>query len=120
MKRYNPLNDDSYNLEIYNTSKTTAEVVQNDSKYVMTDLVLQAVIKDSKGTEVGTKEFEIKGILSPEASSFVGTLSPDEEQLRLNRLKLRRLRQQPLHPRELRIFSRSIRWKFQSDWGCSD
>ena len=33
MKRYNPLNDDSYNLEIYNTSKTTAEVVQNDSKH---------------------------------------------------------------------------------------
>ena len=33
MKRYNPLNDDSYNLEIYNTSKTTAEVVRNDSKH---------------------------------------------------------------------------------------
>ena len=33
MKRYNPLKDDSYNLEIYNTSKTTADVVRNDSKH---------------------------------------------------------------------------------------
>ena len=57
-------------------------MLQNDSKYVMTDLILEAVIKDSKGTVVGTKEFEITGILKPNSTSFVGTLNPDDATLK--------------------------------------
>jgi hypothetical protein len=58
-------------------------MLKNDSRYAMTDLVLEAVIKDSKGTVVGTKEFRISGILNPESSSFVGTLNPTDDALKV-------------------------------------
>jgi hypothetical protein len=57
-------------------------MLQNDSQYIMTDLILEAVIKDSKGTVVGTKEFEITGVLKPNSTSFVGTLNPDDATLK--------------------------------------
>lgn len=57
-------------------------MLNNDSQFVMTDLVLEAIIKDSRGTVVGTKEFEIAGILEPKGTSFVGTLNPDEKDVK--------------------------------------
>lgn len=50
----------------------------NDSKFEMTDLVLEAVIKDSKGSVVGREEFNIGGTLKPKSSTMVGMLQPAE------------------------------------------
>ncbi len=51
--------------------------MQNQSKYEMTDLVLLATIKDSKGNEVTTVEIPIDGIIPPLDRTMVGTLAPD-------------------------------------------
>jgi hypothetical protein len=62
-----------------NTTASFRFSLQNTSMYDMTDLVLEAVIKDSKGTEVGSREFAIEGIIPAESSTMVGTLPPPEE-----------------------------------------
>lgn len=58
---------------------TFSFLMQNSSMYPMTDLHLEVVIKDSKGTEVDTIEFEIEGVIPPNSSTMVGTLAPLEE-----------------------------------------
>ncbi len=51
--------------------------MQNQSKYPMTDLVLQATIKDSKGNEIEQVEIPIDGIIPPLDRTMVGTLGVD-------------------------------------------
>jgi len=69
-------------IEAGNNVTNFSFLMTNESQYEMADLVLEAVIKDSKGTVVGTKEFPIEGTLLPEKSTFVGTLSPDEKEVK--------------------------------------
>jgi hypothetical protein len=92
-EKYDPLyNPDQYVL-LQNASWLMIEaegndvtqfsfMLNNDSQFIMTDLVLEAIIKDSKGTVVGTKEFKIEGVLEPKSTSFVGTLNPDEKDVK--------------------------------------
>jgi hypothetical protein len=60
---------------------TFSFLIENTSMYPMTDLRLEAVIKDSKGTEVDAVEFAIEGEIPPERSTMVGTLSPPEDEV---------------------------------------
>ena len=65
-----------------NTTATFRFQLQNTSKFDMTDLKLQAVIKDSKGTEVSSVEFAIEGIIPKEGSTLVGTFPPSDEEVK--------------------------------------
>lgn len=62
-----------------NTTATFRFSLENTSMYDMTDLVLEATIKDSTGTEVGTKEFAIGGVIPADSNTMVGTLPPPED-----------------------------------------
>lgn len=58
--------------------------LQNESVYDMTDLVMVARIKDSKGQELEKVEFRIEGIVPAEGGTMVGTLTdPTTEARRL-------------------------------------
>lgn len=57
-----------FNLELVNTSKFDA-----------TDVVLVAIIKDGKGTELEQVEIPIEGIVPLNSQSMVGTLAPPED-----------------------------------------
>lgn len=52
----------------------------NSSKYTMTDIVLQATLKDAKGAEIDTIEFSIEGEIPGERGTMVGTLKPPEDE----------------------------------------
>lgn len=52
----------------------------NKSKYTMTDIVLQATLKDAKGSEIDTIEFAIEGEIPAEKGTMVGTLKPPEDE----------------------------------------
>jgi hypothetical protein len=52
-------------------------MIQNESGFAMTDLVLQAVIKDAKGHEVEKILLPIKGEVPPHGMTMVGTLAAD-------------------------------------------
>lgn len=62
-----------------NTTATFSFMLENTAIYDMTDIRLEAVIKDSKGTEVDSVEFAIDGILPADDSTMVGTLAPPED-----------------------------------------
>ncbi len=52
-------------------------MLKNQSRYPMTDLVLLASIKDSKGSVVERVEIPIEGVVPAWETTMVGTLSPD-------------------------------------------
>ncbi len=54
-------------------------LVQNQSRYAMTDLVLLAVIKDAKGKELERVEIPVQGVLPASDSTMVGTLAPEDK-----------------------------------------
>lgn len=51
----------------------------NSSKYPMTNIILQATIKDARGNELDTLEFEVEGVIPAEKGTMVGTLKPEED-----------------------------------------
>ncbi len=51
-------------------------MVQNDSKFVMADLRLQATIKDSAGKLLEQVEIGVEGTIPPREAAMVGTLAP--------------------------------------------
>lgn len=53
--------------------------ITNDSRYQMTDLMLLATIKDSKGNEIETVEIAVEGMLPARGDTMVGTLAPDPD-----------------------------------------
>ena len=53
--------------------------LHNTSKYLMTDLVLEAIIKDAKGSEVERVEVRVEGFIPPMSGSMVGTLRPEDD-----------------------------------------
>lgn len=52
--------------------------LHNQSQYTMTDIVLQATVKDAKGSEVSKIEFEVEGEIPAQTTTLVGTLKPEE------------------------------------------
>jgi hypothetical protein len=86
--RYDPLyNPDRY-IAIANVSWLQLDqrnekltvfrfVLENESQYPMTDIVLQAAITDTRGTELERVEIAIEGTLPKGGSTMVGTLAPD-------------------------------------------
>jgi hypothetical protein len=65
-----------------NKSSTFSIALDNTSRYPMTDVRLEAVLKDSKGAEVGKKEIVVEGTIPAEGSTMIGTLTPPEEELK--------------------------------------
>lgn len=55
-------------------------MVQNDSKFVMTDLRLQATIKDSGGKLLEQVEIGVEGTVPPREAAMIGTLAPAKGQ----------------------------------------
>jgi len=54
-------------------------MLRNMSVYPMTDLVIQATIKDAKGHELEKVEIAVEGIIPAKGSTMVGTLANEEE-----------------------------------------
>jgi hypothetical protein len=54
-------------------------MISNESSYAMTDLKIQATIKDAQGHELEKVEIPVEGILPADGDSFVGTLSAEVE-----------------------------------------
>jgi len=52
-------------------------MLENTSRFTMTDVKLLITVRDNKGTVLETKEIGIEGIVLPRAQAMVGTLSPD-------------------------------------------
>lgn len=52
-------------------------LLENTSKFEMTDIKLLATIKDTQDRVLETKEIPIEGIIPANGGSFVGTLQPD-------------------------------------------
>ncbi len=52
----------------------------NKSKYAMTGIVLQATLKDAKGSELAKLEFEVEGEIPASKGTMVGTLKPPEDE----------------------------------------
>lgn len=52
-------------------------LLENTSKFEMTDIKLLATIKDTQDRVLETKEIAIEGQIPPNGGSFVGTLQPD-------------------------------------------
>ena len=53
--------------------------MENKAVYHMTDLVIQATIKDAKGHELDMVELRIEGRIPPEGHTSVGTLMAEED-----------------------------------------
>ncbi len=58
-------------------------LMKNSSVYPMTDLVIQATIKDAKGHELETLEIPVEGMIPAEGHTMVGTLDVEEGEPRL-------------------------------------
>jgi hypothetical protein len=54
-------------------------MLQNKSKFEMTDLTLLATIKDKTGKELEKVEIEVGGVIPAHQSVMVGTLSPEDK-----------------------------------------
>jgi hypothetical protein len=54
-------------------------LLQNKSKFEMTDIKLLATIKDKNDNVLETKEIAIEGVIPPFDGAMVGTLSPDRK-----------------------------------------
>lgn len=95
-KELDPLyNPDDY-LEVANASWMTLPeskdksitvftfLIENTSRYDMTDLMMRARIKDSKGHELDVVEFKVEGEVPSQGETFVGTiLDPATKEKRL-------------------------------------
>ncbi len=70
-------------LELPETEEENITVFQfllrNNSKYLMTDLVILATIKDARGTELELVEMPVEGVVPPNSETMVGTLGPPED-----------------------------------------
>lgn len=55
-------------------------MLKNQSRYDMTDLVILATIKDSKGQEIERVEIPIEGVIPADSVTMVGTLAPEAPQ----------------------------------------
>lgn len=53
--------------------------LHNQSKYRMDNMVIQAVIKDAKGSELEKVEIPVEGQINPNGGTMVGTLQPSED-----------------------------------------
>jgi hypothetical protein len=53
-------------------------MISNESKYPMADLTLLATIKDAQGHELERVEIPVEGVVPPDGTTFVGTLSAEE------------------------------------------
>jgi hypothetical protein len=53
--------------------------LHNTSNYLMTDLVLEATIKDAKGSEIERVEVVVDGFIPPMSGTMVGTLKPADD-----------------------------------------
>lgn len=92
-RKLDPLyNPDQY-TKVTSASFTTIEddennigtfrfMLENSSDYNVTDLRLLAVIKDSKGAEVASREFAIEGFIPMRGGTMVGTLPPTEDEVK--------------------------------------
>ncbi len=60
-------------------------MLRNTSVYPMTDLVIQATIKDEKGHELEKVEIAVEGVIPAKGSTMVGTLANEEEEPPRNR-----------------------------------
>jgi hypothetical protein len=56
--------------------------LENSSDYKVGDLRLLAVIKDSKGAEVASREFAIEGYIPAKGGTMVGSLPPTEDEVK--------------------------------------
>lgn len=54
-------------------------LMRNESQYGMTDLVIEATIKDAKGHELDTVEIPVEGMIPAEEHTSVGTLASEIE-----------------------------------------
>ena len=85
---YDPLyNPDKY-VYVANASWTMAAdkakkgisdmsaMLMNESKFPMTDIKIVAVMKDAAGNVVTQKEIPVEGVMPPNRSDMIGTLSP--------------------------------------------
>lgn len=90
MAEYDPLyNPDRYvqvdNATWFQVDQKNAKMtvfrfmIGNDSKYPMTDVVLLAVIKDSKGNELERVEIPVEGVIPPGDSTTVGTFRAEKD-----------------------------------------
>jgi len=57
-------------------------MLRNLSGYPMTDLVIQATIKDAKGLELEKVEIPVEGMIPAKGSTMVGTLANEDEKPR--------------------------------------
>jgi hypothetical protein len=89
-RTYDPLyNPDRYvsvgnwswlQLDADNTQLTVFRfVLENESQYAMTDLVLLATIKDTRGNELERVEIAVEGVIPPGGNTMVGTLAPEAD-----------------------------------------
>jgi len=98
MSEYDPLyNPDRYivvrnatwlQIDQENTQLTVFRfLLENNSRYPMTDLVLLATIKDSRGNELEKVEIPVEGIIPASDVTMVGTLAEegDEPELESDR-----------------------------------
>jgi hypothetical protein len=53
-------------------------MLRNNSRYDMTDLVMVANVKDSKGHDLEKVEFRVEGVVPAESSTMVGTLVDED------------------------------------------
>jgi len=58
----------------------------NESEYDMTDLVLQASIKDSRGNLLEHVDIPVEGIIPSKGATMVGTLEPEDGEVAVKRL----------------------------------
>jgi len=90
MSEYDPLyNPDRYvvvrnatwlQIDQENTQLTVFRfLLENNSRYAMTDLVLLATIKDSRGNELEKVEIPVEGIIPADDVTMVGTLEDDAD-----------------------------------------
>ncbi|MEN0066997.1 MAG: hypothetical protein AAGA48_33005 [Myxococcota bacterium] len=96
-EKYDPLYNPERYIEVANarwmqlpdergvklTNRTNFEFMfRNNSQYPMTDLVIEATVKDAKGQTIDTVEIEVSGIVPPDDQTMIGTLRvPDEDAL---------------------------------------
>jgi hypothetical protein len=52
-------------------------MIENNSGYPMTDLIMQVTIKDAKGHEVEVVQIPLQGTVEPRGTTMVGTLAPE-------------------------------------------
>lgn len=57
-------------------------MMRNESVYDMTDLVIEATIKDAKGHELQTVEIAVEGLIPADGYTMVGTIAPDGQESR--------------------------------------